>query len=254
MKLFIINVSDERKKTLSDHLEVRDINKKLDVRWSGEYKNNHPFVTWLKLTHAKHMHVNSISNHLNWFNSLEYGCDDSHFMIACDDVVFPEDWEGRIQKLKPLPANNISEGVCYHVPYTNDYTVTGNFGGMECIIFQGNFAKFILGNIDFEQCLDIVIGAMMVYNGLQLAITPICHQTSILVDKPTTGSSEYKTNWITYTNTYKPSGLSFKNLKCQFHEFMTKKWFAEALFFRNFNRHIDIWNMEYINTKYSLKK
>lgn len=256
MRLFVINVSEERKKLLSKHFDELGVSKKFDVTWSGEYKNTHPFVTWLKLTYAKHMSVNSISNHLNWFNSLEKGTtigdDEETFAIACDDVVFPRNWEESLSKVNlKLPANNISEGICFHIPYDNGYTISGNFGGMECIIFQKNFAKFVIGNIDFRQCLDIVIGAMMMFHGYELAITPICHQTSILTDTSSTGASEYSIDWKEYSVTYRPSGLSFDRLKQEFEQFMVKKSFVEQMFFDRYATRLDIWSIGYIDTKWS---
>jgi hypothetical protein len=256
MHVFVINVSETRKTELSKHFEKMGIDKKYKITWSGEYLNTHSFVTWLKLTHAKHMSINSISNHLNWFNSLKKGVelDEDYFMIVCDDVVFPHDWETRIDNLNLLPANNISEGVCYHIPYSNDYTITGNFGGMEAIIFQKSFAQFILDNIDFNQCLDIVIGAMLLYHKFPLAITPICHQTSILTDKSSTGDTTYPIDWITYTRQYKPSNISYRRYKNEYNDFMLKKTLAEKLFFEKFATKLDIWNIEYIETKYLLKR
>ncbi len=252
MKLYIINVSEKRKNELTEHLMDRNIK---DFTWVGEYLNTDPFVLWLKKTSASHMHLNTISNHLNWFKCLEYGINgtDDYFMVACDDVVFPKNWEERVNKLKLLPANNISQGVSFNLPYDKDYTVTGNFGGMECIIFSKQFANFILNNIDFNQCLDIVIGSMLLYHGYPLAITPICHQTSILEDKTTTGNTEYKIDWVSYTRTYKPSGMSFDALKIEFDDFLIKKKYAEDLFYTKFNKKIDIWNLEYIHVKNILK-
>lgn len=257
MKYYIINVCEERKNTLSKHLTERGIDKKFDIHWNGKYLNTDPFVIWLKITYAKNVDINGISNHVNWFEAAfeSIKLNEDFFMISDDDVVFPNDWEIRINTLKRMPMNIISEGVCYHIPYKNGYTVTGNIGGMECSIIHKEFAKFVINNIDFNQCLDIVIGSMMLHHGMQLAITPICHQTSILTKKSTMSheKTKYNLDWITYTNTYKPSGLTYERLKKEFSEFMIKKTFAEELFFNNFDVKIDIWNQEYIDTKYLLK-
>lgn len=138
-------------------------------------------------------------------------------MCADDDVVFPKDWKERVEKIQLRPINMICLGVNYHVHPDSGYTVTGNVGGMECMIVHRDFAKFIVNNIDFSQAIDIVISGMMVYHGIPLAITPICQQTSLIECSTTTGAPcVYPKNWIEYVQTYRPSGFTFSSLLDEF--------------------------------------
>ena len=144
-------------------------------------------------------------------------------------------------------------GVNYHIPYGEKLTYTGNVGGLECYIMSREFAQFILDNIDFNQCVDIVIGAIMIRMGMKLEVTPLCHQTSLLTYKQSTHQGgNYPKNWVDYTNTYKPSGLKYSQLKKEFQKFMSKKQAVEKQYKDLFDTDIDIWNIDYIEKQYSV--
>ena len=255
--LYCINNGHEhRRKLLDEHLKNRGIYDAFDVQWTDGWTKNDPFVKWLHEVHAPHVAVEGISGHVKWFESMTkfLNKNEDFFMNSDDDVVFPENWRERLSSLTPRPINIISMGVNFHLPYDAGYTVTHNIGGMECTIFSREIVEFILDNIDFGQCLDIVIGAIMRHKNLDLAVTPICHQTSLL-DKNSTYShnvTKYSKDWVQFTLGYKPTGLKYSKLKTDFQTFMRKKKCVEDAYFKRFATSLDIWNIEYIENQYSV--
>jgi len=235
-------------------MKIRGIYDSFDVHWTDGWKKDDPFVRWLHEVCAPHVAVEGLSGHVKWFESmskfLETG--EEYFLNSDDDVVFPENWKELFDKLTPRPINIVSMGVNFHLPYDSGYVVTNNIGGMACTIFSRDMVTFILDNIDFGQCLDIVIGAMMNHKKLQLAITPICHQTSIL-DKHSTYSHNttmYSKDWKKFTLEYNPSCLKYSTLKSEFNDFMKRKTMVEKAYFDRFATRLDIWNVEYIEKQY----
>lgn len=253
MYCFVQNGIQSRREKLETHLKSRQIDEHFKIIWNTDWDKDHPFVRWLKLVIAPHVSVELISNHVKAFESMKKAIDDDQdfFMCVDDDVVFPENFIELLHKVPLKPINIISMGINYHIPYSGVTTVTGNVGGLECYIMSKEFAKFVLGNIDFEQALDIVIGAIMMRSGMQLAVTPICHQTSLLTHRSSSHQGgTYTKDWKEYTRTYKPSGLKYSHLQNNFENFMVKKQAVEKMYKEKFDTDIDIWNVDYIEKQY----
>jgi hypothetical protein len=253
MYCFIQNGIQSRREGLERHLKTRGIGEHFKIIWNTDWDKDHPFVLWLKNVVAPHVSVELLSNHVKAFESMKKAVEDNQdfFMCVDDDVVFPENFLELLQKVPLKPMNIVSMGINYHIPYSGVTTVTGNVGGLECFIMSKEFAKFILDNIDFEQALDIVIGAVMARSGMQLAVTPICHQTSLLTPRYSSHQSgNYKKDWKEYTHTYKPSGLTYSSLKKKFDAFMIKKHAVEKMYKDKFDTDLDIWNVDYIEKQY----
>ena len=232
MYCFIQNGIPARREGLEKHLVSRKIDEHFQLIWNTDWDKNHSFVRWLKQTVAPHVSAELISNHVKAFESMQKAIDDDQefFMCVDDDVVFPENFMELLHKVPLKPMNVISMGVNFHLPYSGLTIFTGNVGGLECFIMSKDFAQFVLNNIDFEQALDIVIGAIMVRAGMQLAVTPICHQTSLLEYKSSHQHGNYKKNWIEYTQTYVPSGRKYSQLKKEYETFMKKKLAVEKTY------------------------
>jgi len=245
--MFIINCDSYRRTTLEKHLNDVHFNTDL-IHWSFKYSKDDPFIKWLKITRAPNVTLESLSGYMNHIYILN-ACNSDYFIVANDDVVFPINWKERIDKLNLKPINIISMGVNYHLSHDNGYTFTGNVGGMECFLISKEFSEFVCDNIDLGQNIDIVIGAMMCYKGIQLAVTPICHQTSILEPKTSLlkhSENVFEKNWIEYTQTYKPSGLKYTQLLDEFKKFMVLKNVIEDKYYERFGIRLDIWNVDYI--------
>lgn len=215
MKLIINHGRAERRKRLEKHLKDRGLN---DIIFNERFPPTDPFVQWMKRTHCHHMSLASISGMMKALHTL-HNNEEEYIMCADDDVVFPKDWKERIEKINLMPINVICLGVNYHVHPDNGYTITGNVGGMECIIISKKMGRFIADNVDFSQAPDIVISAIMAYHGIPLAITPVCQQTSLIENSTSTGApAKYSKNWVEYIQTYRPSGLTFSSLLEEFRK------------------------------------
>jgi hypothetical protein len=246
MKLYVINGVPSRREKLERHLKSVGFD---EIVWKTNLTVDDPYVKWLNLTYCRHMsigHCSGLAKNLEIFEEVS----SDYLMIVNDDVVFPKDWKYRVDKLEKKDVNVISLGVNYHVHPDSGLTFTGNVGGMECIILSRRFIEFFLNNIDFNQAIDIVIGAMMCYLRIPLEITPICQQTSILENNSSTGRAPvFEKDWITYTREYKPSGLRYSHIKEEFRKFMIMKNKVEEDFKNRFNFECDIWNIDYIHMR-----
>jgi hypothetical protein len=239
--IFIINCDPDRRIRLEKHLSDM-------VHWSFKYSKDDPFIKWLKYTKAPNVTLENLSGYMNHIHVLNT-CESDYFIVADDDVVFPRDWKERVSTLNLKPINIICMGVNYQLSYDSGYTYTGNPGGMECILVSKKFAKFICNNIDFKQNLDVVIGAMMYYNYIDIAVTPICHQTSILEPETSllkSDENKFEKNWFDYIISYKPSGLEYTHLLEEFKQFMEIKKRVEDAYYERFGIRLDIWNIDYI--------
>lgn len=258
MHLLVKSGVHERRKTLDKHFTERGVYDYFeDVHWIDEYPPDHPFVIWLNKTHLKNLSRKQISGCMKAYHAMKLVSDladddDDMFMHVDDDVVFLENWKDAIDKLPSKLVNITSLGVNFHVDPGVKYIVTGNIGGCESIVFSKKFADFFVKNVDFGQAQDIVIGAMMLYHGLPLGIVPVCQQTSILGDVEPGALPKYEKDWITFTRTYRPTGVSFDSLLKEYQEFSERKKFVEDDFFDRFSTKIDIWNLEYIDQRYKV--
>ena len=256
--LYCINNGHEsRREILHEHLKKRGIYDSLEVQWMNGWTKNDPFVKWLHATHAPHVSVEGLSGHVKLCESMSkfFEKNEDFFMFSDDDVVFPENWKELISNLPPRPINIICMGVNFHLKYDAGYTITHNVGGMECMIISREMVQFILDNIDFGQSVDIVIGAIMNSKNMALAVTPICHQTSLLDTNSTYkhNVTKYPKDWVQFTLSYKPTGLKYSKLKRDFEIFMEKKKCVEDAYFKRFATVLDIWNIDYIEKQYSLR-
>ena len=250
MKLYINNGVPSRREKLENHL--KNVGFDGEICWNTHFTVDDPYVKWLHSTYCRHMSIGSISGLVKHIDSF-YNCKDDYQMFADDDVLFPIDWKAKLGTLKKKDVNVISLGVNYHVHPDSGLTFTGNIGGMECFILSKQFIEFFLNNIDFGQAFDIVIGAMMCHLNIPLEITPICQQTSILEHTTSTGKpTVFEKDWKTYTREYKPSGLKYSHIKEEFQKFMIVKNKVEEDLKDRFNVTCDIWNLEYIYTRYSI--
>lgn len=247
MHYYINNGVPERRKRLETHLADVGIQ---DVQWVTDFPKDHPFVEWIHDFHAENVSHGALSGFVKLCEILEMGLKtgDSHFMISDDDVVFIKDWKKHLDNLNLGFINIIALGVNFHVLPDGLTKFTGNVGGMECIIVSKEFATFFLNNIDFKQAADIVISAMMVHHNVPLVITPICQQTSFLENKSSLdhSSTKYEKDWTTFVSTYRPTGLSYQQMKNDFTVYSHMRHIVENDFEKCFGIRIPIYNKSYI--------
>ena len=251
--LFVKSGHKDRRVKLDSHFADRGVYDFFqDVFWISDYPPTDPFVIWLQKTRLQKFSREQISGLVKTYfickMIVDSASDDDRFMHVDDDVCFIKDW------VYGLPKNFdfvqvTSLGVNYHTKPGTQFVITGNIGGCESIVFTKKFAQFFLDNVDMSgQAQDILIGAMMVYHGLLLGVTPICQQTSIIEDV-TKELPKYEKDWITFTRTYKPSGVKFDNILKEYRDFMENKKKVEDEFYEMYGIRVDIWNIEYIQQR-----
>lgn len=254
MFLFVKSGRKDRRVKLDAHFSDRGIYEYFDdVFWIDQYGPDDPFVIWVQKTKAPNLTREQVSGTIKTYYICKMICesasDTDMFMHVDDDVCFIENWKDGVPKNIDF-VHITSLGVNYHVRPGTQFVHTGNIGGCECVVFTKKFARFFLDNVDFNgQAQDILIGAMMAHHGLPLGVTPICQQTSILGDV-TNSPPKYEKDWITFTKTYRPSGISFDSVLKEYQEFMMRKKFVEQDFFEKYGVKVDIWNPEYIAVRY----
>ena len=88
----------------------------------------------------------------------------------------------------------------------------------------------------------------MLHHKCPLVITPVCQQTSFLENKSSLGhvSTKYELDWITFVNTYRPTGLKYETLKKECELFLHMKSVVEDDFEKCFGIRIPIYEKRYI--------
>lgn len=250
MKFYIISGLPERRERLKNHLKEVGVTDNFDIEWICEHQKDDPFVEWIRDFCAEHISHRTIAGFLNLCECFKRGVDsnESHFIVSNDDVVFINNWKEHFDKLKLDFINVISLGVNFHLLPDGVTKMTGNVGGMECIVVSKEFAEFFLNNIDFGQATDIVMSAIMVYHKVPLAITPICQQTSFLENKSLMdhSSTKYENDWIKFVQTYKPTRVTYRELYNNFTLYSKMRDVVERDFEERFGISISIHNKRYI--------
>lgn len=250
MHYYILNGVSERKERLEKHLKDVGVIENFNVHWITDFKKNHPFIEFVHDFYAEHVSVEGISGFVKLCEILKMGLEtgESHFMISDDDVVFIKNWKEHFDKFHFGFINVIGLGVNFHLLPDGKTKFTGNIGGCECSIVSREFAQFFLNNIDFRQAPDIVVSGIILHHKLPLVVTPICQQTSFLENKSSIShnSTKYEIDWITFTNTYKPSGINYEQMKKEFDLYKHMRKTVENDFEECFGIRIPIYNKRYI--------
>lgn len=250
MHYYINNGVLERRTRLEKHLKENGVFDNFKVHWVTDFKKDHPFVEFLHDFCAEHVSVEGLSGFVKFCENLKMGLEtgDSHFMISDDDVVFIKNWKEYFDSMKLGFVNVIGIGVNFHLLPDGKTVFTGNIGGCECIVVSKEFAQFFLNNIDFRQAVDIVISGIILHHKLPLVITTICQQTSFLEKKSSLchNSTKYELDWITFVNTYKPSGIKYKQIETEFILYTHMRKTVEDDFEKCFGIRIPIYNKRYI--------
>lgn len=253
--MFVRSGVDYRIEILKKHIENRNIYEYFDVHFFTDYPSDHPFIIWLHKFAAPHISKQELSGFVKYCEifklALEMNLEE--FVIIDDDAVFIENWRDAFNKKCDF-FDCMCMGVNYHILPSTERITIGNVGGCQCLRCTNKFAKFVLNNIDFDQAIDIVFGAIMLHHGYTLDIIPICQQTSIIDDRSEQKHNDttYKIDWVTYTRNYKPSGISYDKIKKAYDEFMNIKKIVEDDFETRFSQKCDIWNIDYIMKRYKL--
>jgi hypothetical protein len=165
-------------------------------------------------------------------------------VILEDDVVLHQDY-AKFTPIFGLKFIKLGIGVNWSLSPSLTPVQTPNFGCSEAQYITLDMAEYILENLHFGHCVDIVYWAILNFVRHPLVTIPLAHQTSILEGASTTGQSDSKKemplgNYIQGWSTFEK--FKWVELLKEF-ESISK---VEDEFERNFGKRIQVVNAEYI--------
>jgi hypothetical protein len=245
MKHFIIHnpKTSERRIFLEKHLVDRGV---LDVEWVTDLNSDSKIVKWLKQRTQTPMALGYLSctvKHL-WILSEMVKRNISEAVIFEDDVVLHQDYS----KFVPFPGLQFIKlgiGVNWGLEPGLSPVQTPNFGCSEAQYVTLEIAKYILNNLHFGHCIDIIYWAILIFLKHPLVTVPLAHQTSILEGSGTTGQSDSKNEMplgqfiTTWGNLPKFNWLKLM----EEYQNISK---VEDKFEKNFGKRINIINVDFL--------
>jgi hypothetical protein len=165
-------------------------------------------------------------------------------VIFEDDVVLHEDY-GKFKPISGLQFIKLGVGVNWPLNPGLTPLQTPNFGCSEAQYVTLDMAKYILDNLHFGHCVDIVYWVTLVFVRHPLVTVPLAHQTSILEGASTTGQSDskkeiplakYIQEWGSFPK------IKWTDILAEFDKISS----VEDEFEKNFGKRIQIVNAEYI--------
>lgn len=246
MKTYVLNGVPSRRAGCETHLNERGVQ---NLIWIDMFPSDCLFVRWVKKSTDTPLDTNLVSWYLKFLFALADGCDQDYIMIIEDDVVFCKNWKEKILDLKLEHINLLGIGVCYSLRPEDPITFTKNPGGIECTIFSREACNYLVGNINFGICMDIMVGAVMLHEfRLDIYRTPICHQTSLLESKSSHVNSG-DLGWIDTVTRYKPTGNTWSTLITEFNKFKVLKGQVDRELEETYGVTIDSQNIDFITQR-----
>jgi GR25 family glycosyltransferase involved in LPS biosynthesis len=245
MKHFVVHDPKllHRREFLEKHLQDRGVT---DVEWVTDLNFDSKFIKWLHQRTQTPMAPGYLSCSVKHYSILSHmvtrGIQEA--VILEDDVVLHEDY-AKFTPIFGLKFIKLGIGVNWTLNPGMTPVQTPNFGCSEAQYITLDMAKYILENLHFGHCVDIVYWAILTFVKHPLVTVPLAHQTSILEGSGTTGQSESKKemplgNYIHGWNTLPK--FKWVDLIKEF-ENISK---VEDEFERNFGKRIQLVNAEYI--------
>ena len=246
MKHFIVHNPKlvERREFLEKHLVDRGVS---DVEWVTDLNADSKFVKWLHQRTQTPMALGYLSctvKHYHILNEI-VNRNIQEAVIFEDDVVLHEDYS-KFAPINGLKFIKLGIGVNWTLYPSLQPIHTLNYGCSEAQYVTLEIAKYILNNLNFGHCVDIVYWAILRYIQHPLVTVPLAHQTSILEGSGTTGQSDSKKEmplgefigqWGSLPK------LKWKDILSEYKQIEI----IEQKFEKNFGKKIDIVNAEYIN-------
>jgi Glycosyltransferase family 25 (LPS biosynthesis protein) len=245
MKHFVVHDPKlvHRREFLEKHLQDRGVT---DVEWITDLNLDSKFIKWLHQKTQTPMAPGYLSCSVKHYSILYQMVTRNiqEAVIFEDDVVLHEDYV----KFNPIPGLKfIKLGVGVNWPIHPGLTPlqTPNFGCSEAQYITLDMAKYILDNLHFGHCVDIVYWATLAFVRHPLVTVPLAHQTSILEGVGTTGQSDskkeiplakYIQEWGSFPK------IKWTDILAEFDKISS----VEDEFEKNFGKRIQIVNAEYI--------
>lgn len=245
MKHFVVHDPRlvQRREFLEKHLTDRGVT---DVEWVTDFNFDSKLVKWLHQRTQTPMALGYLSctvkHYIILSEILRQNLDEA--VILEDDVVLHKDYT----KFVPIPGLKFIKlgiGVNWNLNPGLTPVQTPNYGCSEAQYVTKDMAQYILNNLNFGHCVDIVYWAILNYVKHPLVTVPLAHQTSILEGSGTTGQSDSKKEmslgdfiggWGTLPK------FKWSDLMDEYNRISV----VEDEFVNNFGKRLEIVNAEYI--------
>lgn len=245
MKHFVVHDPKlvQRREFLEKHLQDRGVT---DVEWVTDLNSDSKFIKWLHQRTDTPMAPGylscSVKHYSILYQMVTRGIQEA--VILEDDVVLHQDY-AKFTPIFGLKFIKLGIGVNWSLSPSLTPVQTPNFGCSEAQYITLDMAEYILENLHFGHCVDIVYWAILNFVRHPLVTIPLAHQTSILEGASTTGQSDSKKemplgNYIQGWSTFEK--FKWVELLNEF-ESISK---VEDEFERNFGKRIQLVNAEYI--------
>lgn len=216
-----------------------------------QYDREDMFCQWLKCRTDSKLCMSYISCNVKHFEALKDMVDNDieEAFIFEDDVVLIEDWESKFMEMKMNHFKNaeyIKMGCLHELSIENAPLMVGNNGGTEGQYVTLRFAKELLNKINMDNTIDLVHHGFL--HGGGIPCIPVCTQTSIITRGDSdSNQKEPLTEWREYVRTYHQRSLfKYELLLKDFETFVKRKLRLEDLFFKKYNKRVDIKRVDYI--------
>jgi Glycosyltransferase family 25 (LPS biosynthesis protein) len=244
MKHFIVHDPKlvQRRVFLENHLVDRGVT---DVEWVTEFNSDSKFIKWLHQRTQTPMAPGFLSCSTKHYYILNEMCERNiqEAIILEDDVVLHKDFT-KFTPLQGLKLIKLGIGVNWTLKPGLTPVHTPNYGCSEAQYVTLDMAKYILNNLNFGHCVDIVYWAILHNVHHPLVTVPLAHQTSILEGMGNTGKSD------------STKEMSLGDFISKWKELPKMKWSdiisefnllskVEDEFERNFGKRIELVNADY---------
>ena len=216
-----------------------------------QYDREEIFCPWLKYRTDSKLCMSYISCNVKHFEALKDMVDNDikEAFIFEDDVVLIEDWESKFMEIKMRYFENadyIKMGCLHELSIENAPIIVGNNGGTEGQYVTLKFAKELLNKINMDNTIDLVHHGLL--HGENIPCIPVCTQTSIITrGDMESNQKETLPGWRESVKTYHQRSLfKYDLLLKDFETFVKRKLRVEELFFKKYNKRVDIKRIDYI--------
>ena len=215
-----------------------------------QYDREDTFCSWLKFVTKTKVCMSYISCNVKHLEALKDMVDNNipEAFIFEDDVVLIEDWESKFMEVKKKhfdSADYIKMGCLHELRIENSPIIVSNNGGTEGQYVTHKFATEFLKRVNIDNTIDLMHHGFM--DAKSIPCIPVCSQTSIISRGDLeSNQKEELMEWKQYVSIYKtlPCFNYFEALE-KYEKFQNHKKYVEELFYKKYNKHIDIKNINY---------
>ena len=216
-----------------------------------QYDREDMFCSWLKFITKSKLCMTYISCNIKHLEALKDMVDNNipEAFIFEDDVVLIDNWESIFMEYKKKHFDScdyIKMGCLHELRIENGPVVVCNNGGAEGQYVTLSFATEFLKRLNIDNAIDLMHHGFM--GGEGIPCIPVCSQTSIISREDFESHQKVETmDWRKYVSIYNtlPCFNYFDALE-KYEKFINHKNVVEELFYKKYNKRVNIKNMNYI--------